>query len=131
MAATVLLKTRSLALRAAYLRAAARDLRAEACAARLARERSLLRSSTRRLIRLAQGGSDAPLGDGAGLPETREQRCPHCQSESVTPGGTVQAFGGLVKSTYRCDACDRLFLYVRKPNTLLGSISEGRAVAED
>jgi DNA-directed RNA polymerase subunit RPC12/RpoP len=43
------------------------------------------------------------------LQETREQRCPYCRS----------------------DACDRRFLYVRKPTTLLGWMSEGRAVAED
>lgn len=118
MAATILLKTRSLTLQAAHLRAAARKLRAEADAARVARERSLHQYSAWRLARLARGGSDVPLGDGAVLPETREQRCPHCRNENVTPGGTVQAF-------------DRLFLYVRKPTTLLGSINEGRAVAED
>jgi len=109
MAATVLLKGRSLALQAARLRATARDLRAQARAIRLVYERSVLLSSTRRLAKLAQGGSDGPLGDETALQETREQRCPYCRS----------------------DACDRRFLYVRKPTTLLGWMSEGRAVAED
>ena len=51
----------------------------------------------------------------AELPETREGRCPACQSERIVPAGTVSASGGMIRSEYRCEACGILFLFVRKP----------------
>jgi uncharacterized protein (DUF983 family) len=51
------------------------------------------------------------------LPETRERRCPACQSEQITPVGHVEAAHGLIKVKHRCEACGTAFLFVRKPLT--------------
>jgi hypothetical protein len=48
------------------------------------------------------------------LPETRERRCPACQSERITPVGHVEAAGGMIKLAQQCDACGTAFLFVRK-----------------
>jgi hypothetical protein len=47
------------------------------------------------------------------LPETRERRCPACQSERVVHAGRVIGGGGLIKSEYRCEACGTAFWFVR------------------
>ena len=51
----------------------------------------------------------------AELPETRERRCPACQSEAIAPVGHVEAAGGLIKLQHRCEACGKAFFFVRKP----------------
>src|SRR5262245_14963706 len=131
MSATVLLRARSLARRAADLRAMARDLRAHASLTRRALGRSVRQSPARRLARLASGGSDGPSARDEVLRETRDPRCPHCYcAEGLEPSGAVQASSGLIKSTYRCGACARFFLYVRKPFALLGSIGDDEVAPE-
>ena len=49
------------------------------------------------------------------LPETRERRCPACQSEAIAPVGHIIAGDGLIKVEHRCEACGVRFLFVRKP----------------
>ena len=48
------------------------------------------------------------------LPETRERRCPSCQSEQVLYAGQVFGAGGLIKVEHRCEACGTAFLFVRE-----------------
>jgi hypothetical protein len=50
----------------------------------------------------------------SGPPETRERRCPACQSERIAPVGHVKAAGGLIKSEQQCEACGTGFVFVRK-----------------
>jgi hypothetical protein len=61
-----------------------------------------------RAATLARGGSDESLA------ETRERRCPHCRSESVRALSNVYSTDSFLKSLYRCDACDKQLLYVRR-----------------
>jgi hypothetical protein len=49
------------------------------------------------------------------LPETRERRCPACQSEAIAPVGHVLAADQLIKVKHRCDTCGAAFFFVRKP----------------
>jgi predicted Zn-ribbon and HTH transcriptional regulator len=49
------------------------------------------------------------------LPETRERRCPACQSEDIAPVGHVVAGDGLIRVQHRCEACGIAFRFVRKP----------------
>jgi hypothetical protein len=51
----------------------------------------------------------------AELPETRERRCPACQSEEIAPVGHVLAEGGMIKVQHRCETCRVAFFFVRKP----------------
>jgi hypothetical protein len=48
------------------------------------------------------------------LPETRERRCPACQSEAIAPVGRVSAAGGMIHVEHRCEACAIGFVFVRK-----------------
>jgi hypothetical protein len=48
------------------------------------------------------------------LPETRERRCPACQSEAIAPTGHVSASGGMIHVQHRCEACGLAFVFVRK-----------------
>lgn len=61
-----------------------------------------------RVFCLARGASEDAI-------ETRTKRCPHCQSEVISPSGHVAAHAGLVKVDYRCDGCGRPFVFVRRP----------------
>jgi transcriptional regulator NrdR family protein len=47
------------------------------------------------------------------LPETRERRCPACQSQRVTPMGRVLATDTAIKSKHWCEACGTAFWLVR------------------
>jgi DNA-directed RNA polymerase subunit RPC12/RpoP len=47
-------------------------------------------------------------------PETRERRCPACQSQHIVHAGHVIGGGGLIKSEYRCEACGAAFWFVRE-----------------
>ena len=49
-----------------------------------------------------------------GQPETRERRCPACQSEQILHAGQVFGGEGLIKAEHRCEACGTAFLFVRK-----------------
>jgi hypothetical protein len=49
------------------------------------------------------------------LLETRERRCPACQSEDIAPVGHVLAADQLIKVKHRCDTCGAAFFFVRKP----------------
>ena len=49
------------------------------------------------------------------LPETRERRCPACQSEEIAPVGHVVAGDGLIRVQHRCETCGAAFWFVRKP----------------
>ena len=51
----------------------------------------------------------------AELPETRERRCPACQSEAIAPAGRVLAADGLIKVKHQCETCGAAFFFVRKP----------------
>ena len=51
----------------------------------------------------------------AELPETRERRCPACQSEAIASVGRVIAPGGMIHVEHRCEACGIAFVFVRKP----------------
>ena len=51
----------------------------------------------------------------AELPETRERRCPTCQSEQIEPVGRVVAGAGLSRVQHRCETCGTAFGFVRKP----------------
>ena len=48
------------------------------------------------------------------LPETRERRCPSCQSEEIVYAGRIFGAGGMVKVERRCEACETAFLFVRE-----------------
>lgn len=87
--------------------ASARVLRVAARATRTEVAAHVLRSPTRRMARVAHGGSED-------LPETRERRCPCCQSDLVKHSGRIHADNGLVKSEYHCNRCERPFLLVRR-----------------
>jgi len=47
-------------------------------------------------------------------PETRERRCPACQSERIALAGHIKAAGGLIKSEQRCEACGTASVFVSK-----------------
>lgn len=51
----------------------------------------------------------------AELPETRERRCPACQSDAIAPAGRVLAADGLIKVKHQCETCGAAFFFVRKP----------------
>jgi DNA-directed RNA polymerase subunit RPC12/RpoP len=46
--------------------------------------------------------------------ETRERRCPTCQSERILHGGEIFGGEGLIKAEHRCETCKTAFLFVRK-----------------
>jgi DNA-directed RNA polymerase subunit RPC12/RpoP len=48
------------------------------------------------------------------LPETRERRCPACQSERIVNAGNVAFEGMMVKSEHRCAVCGSAFWFVRR-----------------
>jgi len=48
------------------------------------------------------------------LPETRERRCPSCQSQRIVHAGHVIGAGGMIKAEQRCEACGTTFLFVRQ-----------------
>ena len=48
----------------------------------------------------------------AELPETRERRCPACQSETIAPTGHVSASGRMIHVQHRCEACGIAFVFV-------------------
>ena len=49
------------------------------------------------------------------LPETRERRCPSCQSELIVYAGRILgAGGGMIKVERRCEACGTAFWFVRE-----------------
>jgi DNA-directed RNA polymerase subunit RPC12/RpoP len=101
-------RTRQLTRRAYWLCVTARDLQIAARATRALVGDQVRRSVVRRMARLASGASADPE-----LKETRERRCPHCRSEDIKHAGKVSAIEGLIKSLYRCDRCERLFLILR------------------
>lgn len=71
-------------------------------------QRQVLGDAARRLARVSHGGSDP-------LPvESRQRRCPYCESEAVKLGGDVRAVGGLVKTELTCETCGRMFVFVRR-----------------
>ena len=57
------------------------------------------------------------------LPETRERRCPSCQSEKIVHAGYVVGGGGTIRSEQRCEGCGIAFWFVRtrmrQPNGVL------------
>ena len=92
--------------RAQQVRTAA--LLALARATRVMIQRQVQGDAARRLARVSRGGSDP-------LPvESRQRRCPYCESEAVTLGGDVRAVGGLVKTELACETCGRMFVFVRR-----------------
>ena len=99
-------RTRAVRHRSESLCLAAADLQQEARSTREMVASHVLRSATRRLFRLARGSSEGPVK------ETRDRRCPCCRSEDIKSVGRVCAADGLIKSTYRCEACNSLFLIV-------------------
>ena len=48
------------------------------------------------------------------LPETRERRCPSCQSEQIVYAGRIIGAGGMIKVERQCEACGTAFLFVRE-----------------
>jgi uncharacterized protein with PIN domain len=48
------------------------------------------------------------------LPETRDRRCPACQSEAVTFANHVRAVHGAIKEEFRCTPCGTAFWVVRR-----------------
>jgi uncharacterized protein (DUF983 family) len=62
------------------------------------------------------GGSEAlpSMTPAPALPETRERRCPSCQSEQIVYAGRIMGVGGMVKVERRCEACGTAFLFVRE-----------------
>jgi uncharacterized protein (DUF983 family) len=48
------------------------------------------------------------------LPETRERRCPSCQSEQIVYAGRIMGVEGMVKVERRCEECGTAFLFVRE-----------------
>lgn len=89
-------------------RARAAALRERARSTRVRIQRQVLADPARRLARASRGGSDdVPL-------ESRQRRCPYCGSEAARLGGEVRAVGGLVKSELACEACGRIFVFVRR-----------------
>ena len=47
------------------------------------------------------------------LLETRERRCPSCQSEKIVHAGYVVGGGGMIRSEQRCEGCGIAFWFVR------------------
>ena len=64
----------------------------------------------RRVLQLARGGSDQQLE-----PETEERRCPYCGGKTVSPVGSVVAANNKLRIGYRCDGCDKRFVFIRTP----------------
>ena len=108
----VTVRTRAVSRRSELLCLAAADLQQEARSTREMVASHVLRSATRRLSRLARGSSEGPVK------ETADRHCPCCRSESIKSVGRVCAAEGLIKSTYRCEACNSLFLIVRRSTEL-------------
>ena len=108
MPSSLEVRTRQLTRRAYWLCATARDLQTAAESTRALVADQVRRSAVRRMARLASGASA-----DSELKETRERRCPHCRGEDIRHGGRVSVIEGLVKSLYRCDGCERLFLVLR------------------
>ena len=48
------------------------------------------------------------------LPETRERRCPACQSEQILHAGRIFGGGETMKAEHPCETCGTAFLLVRK-----------------
>src|SRR5262245_45122292 len=65
----------------------------------------------RRLTQLARGGSDQPRIEA----ETEERRCPYCGEKTVSPVGSVVAASNKIRIAYRCDGCDKRFVFLRTP----------------
>jgi hypothetical protein len=96
--------------------AAAQTLRAEATIlceeARAVRAHVVAaRRASRFKFTLVRGANDDEI-------ETRVRRCPHCESERVTPTGRVVAGDKLLRISHRCDGCDKPFVYVRTSRDL-------------
>ena len=101
-------RTRQLTRRAYWLCATARDLQIAAQSTRALVGDQVRRSAVRRMARLASGASA-----DSELKETRERCCPYCRGGDIRHGGKVSVIEGLIKSLYRCDRCNRLFLILR------------------
>ena len=71
-------------------------------------QRQIQGDPVRRLARASRGGSDS-------LPvESRQRRCPYCESEAVRLEGDVRGVGGMVKTELACETCGRMFVFVRR-----------------
>lgn len=102
---------------AAVACARARILYAEACIQRDVLRALVQRGAARRIARLAargeRDGTQVPKS-GDGLEVVEQLVCPHCRRGAIMPDGRVTAAHGLIKTRYRCDACERSFVSVRQ-----------------
>ena len=102
---------------ARVLRASAVDLRHAAGTTRATIAEQVKQSAVRRMARVAQGGRD--LDDNGSAPdgmlvETREPRCPHCQSVRIMRLEKMEIVEGRAKTDCECLVCEKLFVYSRK-----------------
>jgi DNA-directed RNA polymerase subunit RPC12/RpoP len=97
-------RAQELCLQAHALCSTSRETRASIAHARR-------RSPYRRVHWLSGGASD----DGI---ETRNRACPHCRSDRIQWKGRVMAEKGMVRISYRCESCEKPFLYVRATRDL-------------
>jgi hypothetical protein len=108
-----------LVMEARALSASAVELRHVAQTTRANIAEQVKQSVTRRVARLAQGGRDLD-GDGDGsapdgmLVETREPRCPHCQSVRIMRLEKMEVVGGRTRTDCECLVCEKVFVYSRK-----------------
>jgi hypothetical protein len=91
----------------------------EASATRAMVAEHVRRSPIRRMARLAQGGRDDGNGDQGSAPdgklvETREPRCPHCQTVRIRRLEKMEIVEGRVKTDCECLVCEKVFVYSRK-----------------
>ena len=110
----ILMRRAHLHSQAAVVCAHARNLCAEA---RIQLQVSVHWKSASRTARLARGGSNGgPVVPKAsdGLKVVHQPVCPRCGKGAIAPDGSVTVANGLVKTTYRCDACEQSFVSVRQ-----------------
>ena len=100
----IVARTQSLIAESTDLCAAAGRLCKQARGVRTRVGRDVRRCASRRMARLARGGSAEPTERLDAL------RCPLCLSESVR----LDAMDRLIRAVYQCDACGTVFLQVRK-----------------
>jgi hypothetical protein len=99
--------------------AAAAELSRTASAIRATVADQARRSPARRMARLAQGGRDLDGDHDGNLVETREPRCPHCQSVRIMRLEKREIVEGRVRTDCQCLVCEKAFVYSRKTVTQL------------
>lgn len=116
--ATIANRQRRLLAESVVLWTSAAEHCREASATRATVADHVRRSAVRRMARLAQGGRDGDRDHGSApdgkLVETREPRCPHCQTVRIRRLEKMEVVDGRVKTDCECLVCEKEFVYSRK-----------------